>query len=235
MFDSRYLIFVPAFNEELSIQDTLKDLLSFYSPSKIVVINDGSTDNTNLLVLDLKVSIHNHPNNQGIGAVLKTATKMAIELNLDFFVIFDGDGQHQASQIDKLIQCFSRGGGDLLIGSRLKHEETQTYPAYHFDLKRKIAIHFLSFGIMKKYGISVLDITSGFRIYGKNTYPAILRLEYDYYLADTVGSLTHILKDGNKVFEVPVFMIDRLKGRRSSSMYNSAYNYFRIIREVFKA
>ena len=213
MFDSRYLIFVPAFNEELSIQDTLKDLLSFYSPSKIVVINDGSTDNTNLLVLDFKVSIHNHPNNQGIGAVLKTATKMAIELNLDFFVIFDGDGQHQASQIDKLIQCFSRGGGDLLIGSRLKLEETQTYPAYHFDLKRKIAIHFLSFGIMKKFGISVLDITSGFRIYGKNTYPAILRLEYDYYL----------------------FMIDRLKGRRSSSIYNSAYNYFRIIREILKA
>jgi glycosyltransferase involved in cell wall biosynthesis len=235
VFDSRYRIFVPAFNEELSIQDTLKDLLSFYSPLNIVVINDGSTDNTNLLVSDFEVNIHNHSKNQGIGAVLKTATRMAIELDLDFFVIFDGDGQHQASQIDKLIQNFICGRGDLLVGSRLRFEEIQTYEAYHFDLKRKIAIYLLSFGITKKFSVSILDITSGFRIYGKNTYPAILRLECDYYLADTVGSLVQILKDGNIVSEVPVFMINRLKGRRSSSIYNSIYNYFRIIKEILRA
>lgn len=235
VFNNKYRIFVPAFNEELSIQDTLKDLLSFYPPLNIVVINDGSTDNTNLLVLDFKVSIHNHPKNQGIGAVLKTAAKIAIELNLDFFIIFDGDGQHQASQIDKLVQRFNRGGVDLLVGSRLKFEEIQTYPAYHFDLKRKMAIFLLAFGIKKKFGISILDITSGFRIYGRNTYPSILRIKNDYYLADTVGSLIQILKDRKIVSEVPVFMIDRLKGRRSSSIYNSAYNYSKIIREILGA
>ena len=116
-------IVVPAFNESSVIYNVLKSIpkkIKGTSLVDVVVINDGSSDNTQSEVRRAGIPIINHVINRGLGAAIKTGIAYASVNKADIMVTFDGDGQHDPSDIEKIIRPVFQKKADLVIGSRFK-------------------------------------------------------------------------------------------------------------------
>ena len=99
---TRILIIIPAYNESQSIERTIGSILQTHYD--YVVINDGSTDNTEQILKQQNYNHINLLNNLGIGGAVQTGYKYALENNYDIAIQFDADGQHNAEYIKDLIQ-----------------------------------------------------------------------------------------------------------------------------------
>jgi polyprenyl-phospho-N-acetylgalactosaminyl synthase len=109
-------ILIPAYNESSHIKGVLQLLLPLnYS---IILIDDGSTDDTSLIASGFPISVIRHQINLGQGAALETAMEAARRLDADFVVHFDGDGQHDAADIEDLLMPLRKGESDIAFGSR---------------------------------------------------------------------------------------------------------------------
>ena len=112
-------IVIPAYNEEKTIQKVIRNVQSVMANSRIsyeiIVVNDGSKDNTATLVKKEDVILINHPYNKGYGASLKTG---AINANGEFVLYFDADDQHDANDILKLLKFMDKF--DMVVGERKK-------------------------------------------------------------------------------------------------------------------
>lgn len=110
-------IIIPAYNESQVIAEVLQDLLAY--PFEVIVVDDGSTDNTTEIVATHPVWLLRHIANLGQGAALQTGFDFALTLeNIDFFITFDSDGQHQTQDILKIISILSDTDIDVVLGSR---------------------------------------------------------------------------------------------------------------------
>ncbi len=112
----KVLIIIPAFNEARSIKSLLKEIKSLHPTYPIVVINDGSTDETLAEAGD--VTVVTHPYNLGIGGAVQTGFKIAQAEDVDIAVQIDGDGQHDPAYLEELMKPVIDGTLDLAIGSR---------------------------------------------------------------------------------------------------------------------
>ena len=115
-------VVIPAFNEGPVIGDVLRDITKVFSKLKtvIIVVNDGSSDNTAQVVGKHKnVVLVNHIINMGAGAATRTGLDCAKTLGCDYVVTVDSDGQHSSKDALKLIQALQKGQSDFIIGSRL--------------------------------------------------------------------------------------------------------------------
>jgi glycosyltransferase involved in cell wall biosynthesis len=118
------LVIVPAYNEEKSIGRVIEDLRGLDLPLDILVVNDGSADATSAqaratgqaLVIDL-------PKNLGIGGAVQTGFKFAARNGYQVAIQFDGDGQHLAAEIPKLLARLGEGGVNMVIGSRFLEKD----------------------------------------------------------------------------------------------------------------
>jgi len=115
MTDNVYII-VPAYNEQEVILSTVEGLLQSFR--SVIVVNDGSTDNTLAILRDLDVLVVNHLINIGQGAALQTGITFALEQGADIIVSFDADGQHQVSDVTDMIARIRQQDCDVLLGSR---------------------------------------------------------------------------------------------------------------------
>lgn len=109
-------VIVPAYNEHAVIRNTLHDLLQ--SNYRVVVIDDGSVPDMRSLLSDLPIYILVHEVNLGQGAALQTGIEFAVSKNAKYIVTFDADGQHQASDIGKLLLPLQENEADITLGSR---------------------------------------------------------------------------------------------------------------------
>ncbi|MEM2115909.1 MAG: glycosyltransferase family 2 protein, partial [Candidatus Woesearchaeota archaeon] len=109
------LIIVRAYNEEKAIEGVIKDLRE-HGCNNILVIDDGSNDRTYEIVNSLNVAIVKHKINLGAGAALETGLKIAELMDFPAVIVFDGDGQHMAKDIDKFIEKLNQGY-DVVLGS----------------------------------------------------------------------------------------------------------------------
>ena len=129
------VIIVPAFNEAPVIYQVLKSLpkrLDGVSKLEILVVNDGSEDGTVKEALRANVKVVSHNLNRGVGAATKTGIEWAKKKKADITITFDADGQHHASDIQKVISPIILKNADLVIGSRFKNK--QKIPADRFVL-----------------------------------------------------------------------------------------------------
>ena len=108
-------IIIPAYNEEEGIADVITELKELSRNYEILVVDDGSTDNTYKLASETGVKVIRHPYNKGYGAALKKGIRNAEE---DVVLFMDADGQHQPSDIQKIIQYI--GKYDMVVGARMK-------------------------------------------------------------------------------------------------------------------
>ena len=118
----RILLIIPAYNEEENILGTYKEIRNFNKNNKVkydvIVINDGSTDNTENILNENKIRHITLIHNLGIGGAVQTGYKYAYENNYDIAVQFDGDGQHDVNCVYDIIKPILDKKADFTIGSR---------------------------------------------------------------------------------------------------------------------
>lgn len=127
--DPRIWIVIPSFNESRRLSGTLKSLRGF---PNILVVDDGSTDNTAQVATEGSAQVVRNENNQGQGAALARGIAEALRLGAEVIVSFDGDGQHDAGDLDALIAPVLAGRVDVVLGSRFKGKALNMPPLHRF-------------------------------------------------------------------------------------------------------
>lgn len=140
-------IVIPAYNEENTISGVIKDLKK-HNYHNIIVVDDGSTDNTLKIARQAGTLVVRHPINLGQGAALRTGMDLALDLGVDLIVTFDADGQHMARDINKLIKPVISKEVDIALGSRFIDNSSNTPWLKKVLLKIGVILVFLMYGIM---------------------------------------------------------------------------------------
>ena len=115
------VVIIPVFNEEKNISYVIDSVLTYCD--KIIVVNDASTDSTQNILeqyINEKLVIIKNPKNLGIGGATKIGITKALELNAEYIIKFDGDGQHSSQDIPKFINYLKRENFDYVKGNRFK-------------------------------------------------------------------------------------------------------------------
>ncbi len=221
------LVIVPAYNEEKSIGKVMEDLRSLQIPIDILVVNDGSVDGTSqvsrstgrAIVVDL-------PKNLGIGGAVQTGFKYAARNGYATAVQFDGDGQHLAAQIPRLLNALEEHDANVVIGSRFLDERS----GYRSTFTRRIGIRIFQFLNSLLIRQRVTDNTSGFRAYDRNAIE-FLALHYpvDYPEPEAVILLG---RNGFKIAEVATQMRERQGGGSSIAGVKGLYYMIKVILAV---
>ncbi len=152
-------VVIPALNEALRIRDVVEGALAHCD--RVIVIDDGSDDGTSDAIADLPVTLLRHATRMGKGAGLRDGFAEALRQGALAVVTMDGDGQHRAEDIPRLLAAANRRPGWLVIGARLRRRANQ--PLY-----RRLANEFGDWGIAWGTGYQVADSQSGQRLYPAN-------------------------------------------------------------------
>lgn len=222
------LIIVPAYNESQNIVNVIESLKKENSDWDIIVINDGSIDNTGELAESSgKAFVINFPHKLGIGSSVQTGFKFAKKYHYDFALQFDGDGQHKAGEINILLEIIGNNQADVAIGSRFCRKPFN----FKTTFLRYIGIRI--FEIVNSILIKqkVTDNTSGFRAYNQKA----INFFAEYYPSDYPEPEAVILlgKNGFRIKEVYTEMQQRQGGISSISGFKTVYYMIKVLFSVF--
>ncbi|CAN5140496.1 glycosyltransferase family 2 protein [soil metagenome] len=193
----------------------------------VLVVDDGSTDDTSRLARAAGARVVRPAFNLGIGGAVQTGFVFAREGGYDLMVQVDGDGQHDAQELPKLLAAMEPGV-DMVCGSRfLKKGE------YLAPVSRRAGIHIFAWLLSRLVGQSVSDPTSGFRIYNRRAIKLFADdYPHDYPEVEAVLMLHH---HRLRMCEVPVRMFQRGGGSSSISSGKSAYYMIKVLLALFVA
>ena len=212
------LIIIPAYNESASILHVIQDIRENAPYEDIIVINDGSHDNTSILARSADVYVVDLPVNLGIGGALQTGYLFAVENGYNFAMQFDADGQHKGSEIGRLIDRIKQGDVDAVIGSRFAVEDKN---AFRSTFARRIGKYFFSWLIRIITGWRLTDPTSGFTIVNRKAMTIFSkRFPEDHPPPETIVLLK---KAGCQLAEVPALMQERISSTSSITLTGSIY------------
>lgn len=220
----RTLVIIPAYDEEAALPDVLTELRTVAPGLDVLVVDDGSTDATAAVARRFGVVVVSLPFNLGIGSALRAGFRWAIRHGYDRAVQLDGDGQHDAREIDVLLRALD-DGCDLVVGSRFAEDAKR----YDVGRVRASGMAGLRFALRRIVGRSFTDTSSGFRGFSR---PMLELFADEYptdYLSDTVEALFVAVRGGFKVEEVATPMRPRQGGVASTSSLRMAYHYVRVL------
>lgn len=203
----RVLVAIVAYNEEKSIGPVIDSLLALDRPYDLVVIDNASRDGTVRICNDKGVPVVSHCiNTGGFHGTVPTYFRYAYRNDYDILCQFDGDGQHVAAELHKIVAPVERGEADFVIGSRfLDGEGFQSY------FLRRIGIRLFSWLSTRITGTRITDSTSGFRAYSRKTIRFFAsRHHHEIHDPTQMILLSHF--HGARLAEVPVLMRDREHG-----------------------
>jgi len=197
----RTLVFIPAWNEEASVAGVIADVRKSIPDADILVVDDGSTDATTARARQGGALVATLPFNQGLGAALQTGYLHALREGYDFCAHLDADGQHPAGEAARLLEEVKAGRADLVIGSR---------PSF-----------FLTLATRQRF----TDTTSGMRAANRR----VMSLFSEHYSPDfaEIESLQLAVREGLRVEEVPVRMLERAGGSSFLTPLRSAFFIFK--------
>jgi len=216
------LIIIPAFNEASNIARVIGSIREHVPDADILVINDGSSDDTGRIAREQYVNVIDMPFNVGIGASVQAGLLYALRRGHSVAIQVDGDGQHPSSEIGKLTTRLEKGDSDLVIGSRFVERS-----GYRGSLTRRtgIAIFWMVNAMLLRRRIT--DSTSGFRAFNR---AAIEFLAGDYpHDFPEPESIVTLCRNGFRVVEVPVEMQARQHGRSSITLLRSVYYMMKVL------
>lgn len=223
----RILVIVPAYNEEQSISRVLGNLRRHAPFAEVLVVDDGSQDNTAAEARAGGATVLVLPFNLGIGGAMQTGYKYAQENNYDICVQYDGDGQHDASYIPLLISNLLEGSADVIIGSRyLGKNNTHQTP-----LVRRLGTFLFSRIISLILQQKITDATSGFRSLSKRALEICARNYPSDYPEVEILPIFHYAR--LKVREIPVDMKERAGGRSSITWPQAIYYMVKVVLAIF--
>ena len=217
MQENNVTIVLPAYNEEKTISETIRELKNLYPNFEILVVDDGSSDNTMQAAIDAGANVWPHPYNMGNGAAVKTGLRCAQK---EWVLLMDADGQHDPLDIKNLLKY--KDSFDMVVGARQRGSETYL----HRDIANKIYNWFASY--VTQFRIE--DLTSGFRLVKKS-----VAQQYIYLLPNTFSYPSTItmayLRSGRSVKYTPITTKKR-KGKSKVKVFEDGSRFFLIITKV---
>ena len=194
----KVLIIVPAYNEALNIEKTIKDLTE-NTNYDYIIINDCSKDNTKEVCEKNNFHMLSLPINYGLTSGIQVGMKYAYQNGYDIAIQFDGDGQHQAKYLNDLVKEIEKKECNIAIGSRFVTEKKPIS-------MRMFGSNLISIAIKLTTGKKIKDPTSGMRAFDKQ---AIEQFYKNASLTPEPDTLVYMLKKKLKIKEVQVQMSDR--------------------------
>ncbi len=224
------LAIIPVFNESRHIRNVLKDAVKYCNVCDLLVINDGSNDNTLSIVQDLNIDAISLPFNTGYGNALQTGFKYALRHGYRYLIHFDGDGQHELSCLPQFIEALFAGEADVVIGSRFLEREGDY--RYSISIIRKAVIYLLRGAIKLIAGIRITDPTSGFIGYNRK---ALEFMNSDYYPPDYPDADVIIMlsKEKMSIKEIPVVMYNLNNSGTIHTGIKPLYYMYKMFLSVF--
>ena len=224
------LLIIPAHNEADNLITLIPNIIEACPQYDYVIINDGSTDNTEALCKEQGYNYITLPVNLGIGGAVQTGYRYACEVGADIAVQVDGDGQHDIGYLDEVVKPILNDQADIVIGSRFI-ETVKTSGNFKSTRMRRAGIHWLS-GIIKFLtGKRIYDVTSGYRAANKR---------YISYFAENYSvdypepeAIVAAVENGARIAEVPVVMHERTEGKSSIGIGSSIYYMIKVTLALF--
>lgn len=186
---------IPCYFEEKHIQDIARRTRA--QLDQVLVVDDGSTDDTEFEARAAGVEVVKHFANQGKGAAIKTGlTILGTRRSVEYVLILDGDGQHLPEEIPAFIDAANQTHADMLVGNRMS--DTRTMP-----FVRKMTNRFMSAQISGVCGQEIPDTQCGFRMFHRNLAAALCETESSKYDFET-EMLVIAARRGGSIAAVPV-------------------------------
>lgn len=215
------LVIIPAFNEEDSIVDTVKDVVDHAKGFDYIVINDCSTDNTRKVLRKNNINYVDLPVNLGIGGAVQTGYRYAYYHGYDTVVQFDGDGQHDAKYLNAMLDELNKHEVNMVIGSRFIEKK-----GFQSNSVRRAGITYFTRLIKILTRTRITDPTSGLRMVDDK----LIKYFAFHYPSDypEPESAVSILTKGWKIAEIPVEMRARQGGKSSINFKKSIYYMIKV-------
>lgn len=211
-------VIIPAYNEAQTIGDVVKKIRSLYPDFEIIVVNDGSEDDTDEIAKDSGSIVYSHPYNIGNGAAIKSGIRIA---SGEILVFMDGDGQHDPREIKKFIKEFP--DNDMVVGARPKGHQASWSRALGNRIYNWLASYVSKF--------LVQDLTSGFRAIKSEIAHNLLYLlpnTYSYPTTLTLG----VLRSGWSLKYIPINTRKRKMGKSKVKLFRDGLRFFMIITKI---
>ena len=219
----RLLAVVPAYNEAGAIAAVVMSLRQQAPEFDVLVVDDGSTDDTAAHATAAGAAVVRLPFNLGIGGAVQSGFVYAREHDYDYMAQVDGDGQHDPGELVKLVARMHAGPAvDVVCGSRFVSED-YVYPA---PISRRTGIHLFAFALTRILRQRISDPTSGFRLYNRRAIALFARdYPHDY---PEVEAILMVHASRLTLTEVPVRMHVRETGRSSITKPRSFYYMLKV-------
>jgi glycosyltransferase involved in cell wall biosynthesis len=219
----RIVAVVPAYNEAGVIASVVDEIRAADARIEVVVVDDCSSDETAEAARTHGATVLGLPFNVGIGGAVQTGFKYALEQEYDLAVRLDGDGQHDASEIPKLLEPVERGEADLVIGSRF----AEVGGSYRPPFARRLGIRVFARVVSFLGGQRVTDTTSGFLALDRVGIELFAR-DYPHDYPEVEATLV-ALRCGLRLAQVQVEMRERETGVSSITFVRSLYYIVKVM------
>lgn len=190
----RWCVLIPCLNEEAAIASVVKSVLQLGVP--VIVIDDGSHDRTPDIVSALPVTLLRHSERQGKGEALRTGFREALRQGFDAVVTMDGDGQHLAADVPRLVDAAKRFPDHIVIGARLWQREQQ-------PKARRRANDLADWGISWACAQPVADTQSGQRWYPRSALD-LVELNAENFVFEAAVLIVASREKGLGIVSVPI-------------------------------
>ncbi|MCX7544502.1 glycosyltransferase family 2 protein [Marinicella gelatinilytica] len=211
-------LIIPAKNEAKSLFDLLPQLKGVLPEAEIIVVNDGSTDNTQQICEDAGVKVVNHPYSRGNGAAIKSGARTS---SGDIFIFMDADGQHRPEDIQGLLNRYNEGY-DMVVGARGSESQASKARLFGNGLYNRIASYMT--------GQKIIDLTSGFRVVNANKFKQFLYLLPNGFSYPTTITMA-FFRAGYGVAYEPIVAPERI-GKSHINLLKDGIRFFLIIFKI---
>ncbi len=241
MADPKILAILPAFNESGNIGQTVRELQKLSFALDILVVDDGSVDQTAQQAQLAGANVVSLPFNLGIGGAVQTGFLYALANGYDFAVQVDGDGQHDAEYLRVILDPVLNAKADIVVGSRFMPEDraatsegmpspsgpgTGRQSSWRSSAIRRVGIHFFAWLISGLTGFRVTDPTSGFRAFNTKAIETFAQ-NYPQDFPEP-ESIVIARCFGLRLMEVPVQMRKRVYGQSSIRYFKTLYYMIKV-------
>lgn len=215
-------VLIPAYQEASRIGAVVREVLPFCA--RVVVVDDGSADETAAVAREAGATVLVHEQNQGKGAALQTGFTYAREQGAAFVLTMDGDGQHAPADIPVFLEAFAGGEAPVWVGNRMDDPTVMPFV-------RRQTNRFMSWLLSRKMGQRVPDTQNGFRLYRTDVLPDMSGGDARFAAESEI--LLVLSRQGARIGSVPVRIIygdERSKIRP----VRDTIRFFRMLREFEK-
>lgn len=209
------LIVMPAFNEEASVGDVVREVFTKLPGVSVLVVDDGSADGTSRLAREAGALVATLPFNLGVGGAMRTGFRYAVMNGFSTVVQIDSDGQHDPASVPELLA--ELGAADIVIGARFAGQGD-----YRVRGPRQWAMTVLATILSRAARTRLTDTTSGLRACGPHAVVLFAEHYPAEYLGDTIETLVIATRAGLVIRQVPVTMRVRAGGTPSHNPFRAA-------------